>query len=385
MFYWVGQTEVNLGSPVAWITGLIILGFFFFMIFFASRYRKFRTNEFVIHLRGGRVKSAGLGGRVILLPLIDEIVVIPTTTRQTLLQMSEHMLSREFQDISIEGYLFWKVVDPQVAYTAVSWDRRAPDYVELVLKNACESIIRTTCAHMPIEKIIRERREIIEDVSSYLTELTQEWGIVIESIEIKEVNVLDKTLKANMEAVKKMEEERKARLAKAEAEEIARMRELEVAQKVGVRDQEIQRDIDISRKEREILVAEKEKQRVTVEASAKKEQMVITAEGAAEAVRKRRFAEAEAEAAVIRQRMAAQAEGFEQQVAAMQKADEKFLAIKLSELLPEIFKNLAPSEMIVMGEGQEVFRTLANALVPFLKLLPSFTKEIKELGGKEGK
>ncbi|MHA1730365.1 MAG: SPFH domain-containing protein [Promethearchaeota archaeon] len=382
----VGQTTVDIGSPVAWIVGLSIFGFFFFLIFFASRYRKFRTNEFVIHLRGGKVKSSGLGGKVILLPLIDEIVVIPTTTRQTSLQMSERVLSREFQDISIEGFLYWKVVDPKVAYTAVSWEPRSPDYVELVLKNACESIIRTTCAHMAIEKIIRERREIIEDVSNYLTELTTDWGIVIESIEIKEVNVLDKTLKNNMEAVKKMEEERKARLAKAEAEEIARMKELEVAQKVGVKDQEIQRDIDLKHKAREILVAEQEKRRMEIAAEAVRQKMVIEAKGKGDAIRAEKLAEAEAEAAFVRQKMNAQAEGFREQVEAMKMADEKFLAIKVAELLPEIFKNLKPKEMIMIGEGQEMFTSLASAIIPFLKMLPNFNSEIQSLvSAKAGK
>ena len=81
-----------------------IIGFLF-IIFLAARYRKFKTNQFVIHLRNGKVKSAGLGGSLWLLPLIDEYIVIPTTSIQTLVEAHEQVVSKEYQNIEIEGLL----------------------------------------------------------------------------------------------------------------------------------------------------------------------------------------------------------------------------------------------------------------------------------------
>ena len=185
------------GVVVGVIVTAVIIGFLF-IIFLATRYRKFKTNQFVIHLRGGKVKSAGLGGRLWLLPLIDEYIVIPTTSIQTILEAHEQVVSMEYQNISIVGMLIWKVIDPEKAFSAVSWVARDDHFVEKILKNAAEAIIRTTCANMPLEKIIRERREIIEHVSKELHELTADWGLVIESIEIREVNILEPELKKNI-------------------------------------------------------------------------------------------------------------------------------------------------------------------------------------------
>ncbi|TFF99146.1 MAG: hypothetical protein EU542_09300, partial [Promethearchaeota archaeon] len=56
------------------IAGVCVLGLLF-LIFLISRYRKFKTNEYVIHFRNGKIKSSGKGGRVFLLPILDEIVV----------------------------------------------------------------------------------------------------------------------------------------------------------------------------------------------------------------------------------------------------------------------------------------------------------------------
>jgi len=177
--------EFSLG--VAGVVIIIVLSIVLVAVFFASRYRKFKTNEYVIHLRNGKVASAGRGGKIIKLPLIDEIVVIPTTTRKTLLNSSDKILSREFQDVKISAILYWRVSEPEISFNAVVWDARSPDYVERVLSSATEAIIRTTCASLTVETIICDRTEIIKTITDQLLNLTKDWGIVIESLEIIEV------------------------------------------------------------------------------------------------------------------------------------------------------------------------------------------------------
>jgi len=81
-----------------------------------------------------------------------------------------------------------------------------------VIRNAAESIIRTTCANKPIEEIIRERIKIIEAVITELHELMANWGVTVHSVEIRDVEIIDPELKANMEGVKKFTEEEKAKL-----------------------------------------------------------------------------------------------------------------------------------------------------------------------------
>ena len=205
-----------------WFIGLgvaIGITIFLFVIFLAARYRKFKTNQFVIHLRNGKVKHAGLGGSLFLLPLIDEYIVIPTTSIQTLVEAHEQVVSSEYQNIEIEGLLIWKVIDPEKAFSAVSWNMRDDNYVEKILKGAAEAIIRTTCANMPLEKIIRERREIIDHVEKDLHELTSDWGIVIESLEIIEVIIVNRTLKKIWRQLNKQKNLEKLELLKLKLRE----------------------------------------------------------------------------------------------------------------------------------------------------------------------
>ncbi len=372
-----------------WVTALVVIIIivgFLFLIFMATRYRKFKTNQFVIHLRNGKVKHAGLGGSLWLLPLIDEYLVIPTTSIQTTLEAHEQVVSMEYQNISIVGMLIWKVIDPEKAFSAVSWVPRDENYVEKILKNAAEAIIRTTCANMPIEKIIRERREIITIVSKEIHELTADWGVVIESIEIREVNILEPELKKNMEAVKKAIEARKARMAIADAERESRLRELEVQNEVGIQNQQVEKEIELQRKNKEIAIAEQERERKKIEADGDRQKKIIEVDADAQQIKRKLIAQAEGEAENIKQQMLAQAEGFKKQVEAMSTADERFLAVQLTNILPEIFKNLSPDKMFIMGDGNEAFSSLSRAILPFLQLLPEYSDKIKEFfnnGGAE--
>jgi len=370
-----------------WIIGgvvAIVLVFFLFIVFMASRYRKFKTNQFVIHLRNGKVKNAGLGGSIWLLPLIDEYVVIPTTSIQTILEAHDQLVSKEYQNIELVGMVIWKVVDPEKAFSAVSWNPHDDNHVEKILKKAAEAIIRTTCAHMALEKIIRERREIIDHVGKDLLELTADWGIIIESIEILEVVIVQQELKMNMEAVKQAEEFRKARLAKAEAERESRLRELEVQNQIGIEQQLVEKEIELRRKEKEIAIAEMERDRKKIEADGERQKVIIDAEAQAQKIKKTLVAQAEGEAENIRQQMLAQAEGFQEQVEAMSSADERFLAVQLTNILPEIFKNMKPEKMFIMGNGEDVFSSLSKSILPFLQLLPEYSDQIKDFFGNGG-
>ncbi|MFX1326793.1 MAG: SPFH domain-containing protein [Promethearchaeota archaeon] len=370
-----------------WFVGLgVTIGIiiFLFIIFLAARYRKFKTNQFVIHLRNGKVKHAGLGGSLFLLPLIDEYIVIPTTSIQTVVAAHEQVVSKEYQNIEIEGLLIWKVVDPEKAFSAVSWNMRDDNYVEKILKGATEAIIRTTCANMPLEKIIRERREIIDHIEKDLHELTADWGIIIESLEIIEVIIGEPELKKNMEATKQAEEFRKARIAKAEAERESKMRELEVKNEVGIQEQLVEREIEIRRKDKEIAIAEQERERKKIEADGDRQKKIIEADADAQQIKRKLIAQAEGEAENIKQQMLAQAEGFQKQVEAMSTADERFLAVQLTNILPEIFKNLSPDKMFIMGDGNESFSSLSRAILPFLQLLPEYSDKIKDFFNNGG-
>ena len=382
----------NLAIGIVLLSVIVVL----FIIFFVSRYRKYKTNEYVIHFRRGKVKRAGTGGTVVLWPVFDEVVVIPTTVQQTLLEAREKVVSYEYQDVALTAFVFWRVTNPEISYSKVSWNPNRSDYVEKAIKNATEAIIRTTCANMQIEQIIRNRMEIIKNVTSELHHLAGDWGITIESIEIRDVEVLDQRLKDNLEAVKKIEEAQTAQLRQAEMEQAVQLRNLEVRKFTGEEDQRVKLVIESKSKEREIQVAHLEQQRAVIQAETSRKQKQINAEAEkylqitqtvgveaerirqeAEARKDQLLAEAEGEAAKISQTQIARAKGILEQAKALSQADEKYIQMKSIEMLPEIFKNITVDKMILLGEGQDAYKSIAQMVLPFLEIA-------KDLGFSKG-
>ncbi|MFX1284899.1 MAG: SPFH domain-containing protein [Promethearchaeota archaeon] len=378
---------------------IFVIGFIIFLliiIFYVSRFKKFKTNEYVIHFRRGKVKRAGTGGTVILWPIFDEIVVIPTTVQQTLLEAREKVVSYEYQDVALTAFVYWRVTNPEISFSKVSWNPARTDYVEKAIKNATEAIIRTTCANMKIEQIIRNRAEIIKNVTTELHALSGDWGITIESIEIRDVEVLDDRLKDNLEAVKKIEEAQNAQLRQAEMEERVQLRNLDVRQKTGMSDQEVKLSIETKAKNREIQIAQLEQERAIIAAETERRQKQINAEAEkylrvtqevgveaerirqqAEARKDQLLAEAEGEAAKISQTQIALAKGILEQAKALSQADEKYIQLKTIDMLPEIFKNINVDRMILLGEGQDAYKSVAQMVLPFMEL----AKEVGLTGG----
>ncbi|MHA1237209.1 MAG: SPFH domain-containing protein [Candidatus Hodarchaeales archaeon] len=339
---------------------------------------------------------AKTGGTVVLWPVFDEVVVIPTTVQQTLLEAREKVVSYEYQDVALTAFVFWRVTNPEISYSKVSWNPNRSDYVEKAIKNATEAIIRTTCANMQIEQIIRNRMEIIKNVTSELHHLAGDWGITIESIEIRDVEVLDQRLKDNLEAVKKIEEAQTAQLRQAEMEQAVQLRNLEVRKHTGEEDQRVKLVIESRSKEREIQVAKLEQQRAIIQAETSRKQKRINAEAEkylqitqtvgveaerirqeAEARKDQLLAEAEGEAAKISQTQIAMAKGILEQAKALSQADDKYIQMKSIEMLPEIFKNIKVDKMILLGEGQDAYKSIAQMVLPFLEIA-------KDLGFSKG-
>ncbi len=365
-----------------WIPVGLAVVFVLFVLFYASRYRKFTSDVYMIHFRNGKVIKAGIGGKAVIMPLIDEVRVVPVTTQSTFLEAKEKVLSREFQEISVTAFVFWRVIDPEVAFSRTSWDKASDAYIENIIKNAAESIIRTTCANMALEKIIRDRQAIIEAVTKELYSLTKDWGMLVESCEIRDIEIIDPSLKANVSAIMKIEQEKLARLKNAEMEEITKIRDLEVSRKVGVEQQEVGLEVESKEKDKEIAVQELERKRTEVEA--RTYQTKIEIEAKADAQKIKQLAEAKqfemesrarGDAAAIREAKMAEAEGILKRIEALAKADSRLFQEMIIEKLPEIYQNLEIDKMIITGNKEDAFSSIANAILPFLQIVPELAKK----------
>ena len=156
--------------------------------------------EFALHRRFGKTRRAGRGLGFFKLPLIDRYYLIPATAQSV--SFAADQITAENQGVEVAGFAVWKVGDPEKA--SASFDFTHPAAALAViggnLKNVVESAIRHQAANMTMNDVLRKRGTIILRLKEELAYIAEQWGLVIETVEIKNVRVLSAQLFTQMQA-----------------------------------------------------------------------------------------------------------------------------------------------------------------------------------------
>ena len=156
-------------------------------------------SDYAIVFKKGSIIKEGRGFRFFCTPRI-QYVVIPGNVEN--ITFAADQISRENQGVEVSGFAIWKVGDPKKIYQHFDFDQNAEamGQVSEFLKDVVESAIRHMVANMTIEEVLRKRGTIILQLKKELEYITEQWGIIVETIEIKNVRILSKTLFDNMQA-----------------------------------------------------------------------------------------------------------------------------------------------------------------------------------------
>jgi regulator of protease activity HflC (stomatin/prohibitin superfamily) len=156
--------------------------------------------EFAIHRRRGRTRKVGLGISLFCLPLIDRCYLIPSTAQS--ISFAADQITAENQGVEVAGFAVWKVADPEKAAASFDFLSSAAALTSIGenLRNVVESAIRHQVANMTIEDALRKRGSIILQLKNELAYIARQWGLVIETVEIRNVKVLSNQLFAQMQA-----------------------------------------------------------------------------------------------------------------------------------------------------------------------------------------
>ena len=104
--------------------------------------------------------------------------------------------------MEVSGFAIWKISDP--AKASVNFDFVEPSNslqtITTHLKDVVESAIRHQVANMTMEDVLRKRGTIILRLKGELAYIADQWGLTIETIEIKNVQIMSEQLFENMQA-----------------------------------------------------------------------------------------------------------------------------------------------------------------------------------------
>jgi regulator of protease activity HflC (stomatin/prohibitin superfamily) len=192
------------------LPALIVIGAFLFVSMLSS-IRVLREYERAIVFRLGRAKQKALGpGPVMLLPWgIDRVTVVDTRTKVIQIPQQE-VITRDNISIGVDAVVYADVGSPMDAIL------RVEQYMPATLQLAATTL-RSIIGRMELDEVLAKRQEINDEVRTILDQRTEQWGVEITAVEIKDIS-LPVEMKRAMARQAEAERERRAKVIMSEGE-----------------------------------------------------------------------------------------------------------------------------------------------------------------------
>lgn len=159
--------------------------------------------------RLGRFRLVKGPGLYWIAPVFDRQWMLDLRTRTVTVEQQE-TITRDSVTIKVNAVLWYKISNPEQAIVAVQ------NYGAAVYQLALTSLRNIIGQHV-LDEVLKERDQINETLKKIVDDATTPWGIHIEMVEMKDVEIpeaMQRAMAREAEAIR----EKRARIIKAEAE-----------------------------------------------------------------------------------------------------------------------------------------------------------------------
>lgn len=269
------------------------------------RHLRSETSQHVILYRRGKVKRSGRGLAFWFRPMAASVAEVPRDDRDV--QFLFHARSSDFQDVTTQGAITYRVVDPELLASRVDFtiDLWKGQHVERPLERLTEVFLQlaqrigaeyftTTTVSEALATGVRELRRRLEAA------LTGHEGLAAMGLAVVGVNVSSVAPSAELE--KALQAPTRESIAQRSDEARFQRRALAVEKERAIGENELQNRIELSKREEELIKQEGQNERRKAQESSEARAILARAIAANERL------EAESAADVIRMSAAADAE-----------------------------------------------------------------------------
>ncbi len=189
------------------MTSLYIIGFVVFMLL--SGIRVAQEYQRAIVFRLGRFTGVRGPGIYWLIPLIERQQRVDIRTNTVTLEQQE-TITKDSVTIKVNAVLWFRITSPEDAVIKIA------DYNKAVYQFSVTAL-RNIIGQHTLDEVLREREQINGTLQRMVDTATEPWGIKIEMVEMKDVEIpeaMQRAMAREAEAIR----EKRARIVKAEAE-----------------------------------------------------------------------------------------------------------------------------------------------------------------------
>jgi regulator of protease activity HflC (stomatin/prohibitin superfamily) len=192
------------GNPIPAIAGVLVGLYFAFAIKVADQWEK------VAVLRLGRFRGLRGPGMFHMIPIIDSVSEFVDQRVRVTSVRAETALTRDTVPVNVDAILFWVVWNAEKAILEVE------SFGDAVTLSA-QTALRESIGRHQLAQMITEREVLGHELQRILDEKTTPWGVTVQSVEIRDVQI-PKELEDAMSRQAQAERERQARIILGTAE-----------------------------------------------------------------------------------------------------------------------------------------------------------------------
>jgi regulator of protease activity HflC (stomatin/prohibitin superfamily) len=186
----------------------VVLGFVILVI--ASAVTVLREYERGVIFRLGRLLSKPKGpGLILLIPVVDRMVRVDLRT-VTLQVPPQEVITRDNVPVRVNAVVYFRVIDASAAIVEVA------DYA-LATSQIAQTTLRSVLGQHMLDELLAERDKINQILQQIIDEQTAPWGIKVNVVEVKDVEIPSGMQRA-MARQAEAERERRAKVIAAEGE-----------------------------------------------------------------------------------------------------------------------------------------------------------------------
>ena len=202
------------------ILGVVAFAFFVGI----SGLRIDREYERGVIFRLGRMNGIKGPGLYWIIPLVDQKTKLDIRTK-TVDIIPQEAITADSVTIKVNAVLYYRVLDPDKAINKI-------ENYNMAVYQASMTTLRNVVGQNFLDDILKNRDKINAQIQEIVDEMTEPWGIVIERVEMKDVEIpqsMQRAMAQEAEAVR----EKRSRLIKASAEKEASLMLSEASAKIA--------------------------------------------------------------------------------------------------------------------------------------------------------
>lgn len=199
--------EMTALNPVVWIALAVVV-----LILLLLSVRIVEQYDRGVLFRLGRVTGIRQPGLNLIVPFIDSLRIVSMRIMTMPIQ-SQGIITQDNVSVDVSAVAYYQVQDPVMALVAI-------ENVASAINQIAQTTLRKVVGQNMLDQVLAETDRINASIPLILDPLTKAWGILVNRVELKDIQLPD-AMKRAMARQAEAEREKRAKIIAAEGELLA--------------------------------------------------------------------------------------------------------------------------------------------------------------------